>query len=84
MVATCTTEGGIVNSPVRILLGEAASKALLDAGQCFIVAGRATHPDDPNRVAVHFIPCDVALANQAAAVARGEMKAKPFPTPKIK
>ena len=63
------------DSPTRILLSEHASQALLDVGTCFIVAGRATHPDDGSRIALHFIPCDLALANMAAAVARGEMKA---------
>ena len=65
---------------VRILLSKAASDALLAAGSCFIVAARATSPDDGSRVALHFVPCSFERANDAVSVARGNAKAtKPRP-----
>jgi hypothetical protein len=60
---------------IRILLGPEASKALLQAGTVFVVAGRATHPDPGDRIALHFLPCSMEAAIDAIAVARGEMKA---------
>ena len=57
---------------VRILLSKAASDALLAAGSCFIVAARATSPDDGSRVAVHCIPCSFERANDAVRVSMGE------------
>jgi len=60
---------------VRILLSQAASDALLAAGDVFVVAGRASHPDDPSRVALHFMPVTMELAVDACRVALGELRA---------
>lgn len=79
---------GLRTSPetgvVRILLSEAASKALLAASSCFVVAARQTHPNDPARVVLHLVPCSFQQGNDAVAVAQGRMTAKPIksPTPK--
>jgi|GEM_PF-3796761 len=62
-----------MNAPLtRILLSETASKALLEAGTCFVVAARQTHPGDPSRVVLHCIPCSFERANDAVRVANGE------------
>ena len=60
------------NRPVRILLGETASKALLDAGTNFIVAARQTYPDDPSRVVLHLVATTFERGNDAVRVAMGE------------
>jgi len=59
-------------SIIRILLSEAASKALLDAGTCFVIAARQTHPGDSGRVVLHCIPTTIERGNDAVRVANGE------------
>lgn len=61
---------------LRILLGPSASKALTDTcNGAFIVIGKASHPDDPTRWALHLIPCPISAANDACDVAQGKAKA---------
>ncbi len=63
--------------PIRILLGQAASDYLTAAGDaCFSVVGRQSHPQDSNRWILHLIPCDIATANDAVAVAQGRAAAR--------
>ena len=57
--------------PVRILLSPAASAALLEVGECFVLGGRATHPDTPDRIAVHLVPIEKDLADKLAGVLLG-------------
>jgi hypothetical protein len=68
---------------VRILLSEAASKVLLDAGECFIIAGRGSLPHaDGTRVVLHLMPVDKKTADQACGVLLGTHRAtriKPKP-----
>lgn len=64
--------------PTRILLSERASKALLEIGECFVVAGKSSHPDR-GRIALHFIPCSLETANKAAKIALGETQPKTKP-----
>ncbi len=62
---------------LRILLGPSASAHLNATGEgCFIVAGKQSHPDDPARWILHLIPCDIATADSAVKVAKGEAKAR--------
>lgn len=65
-----------MKAPIRILLGEKASAALTAAGaDAFVVVGRASHPDDPTRWAIHLLLVPMNLACDAIAVATGEAKA---------
>ena len=68
--------------PIRILLSPSASAHLNATGEaCFIVAGKQSHPDDPARWILHLIPCDIATADSAVKVAKGEAKARQFKKP---
>ena len=58
-----------------ILLSEAASKHLLEAGSFFAVIQRGSHPThDGNRMVIHCLPCDYATAAAAVEVAQGIRK----------
>jgi hypothetical protein len=62
----------MTSKPIRILLSEAASAHLTAAGEsCFAVIGRQSHPGDVSRWILHLIPCDIATADSAVAVAKG-------------
>jgi hypothetical protein len=64
-----------MNRPMRILLSEAASRHLTEAGgDAFLVVGRASYPDDPSRWILHIVPCDMATASAACEVALGQRK----------
>ena len=71
-----------MSEPVRILLSEAASDALLAAGECFMIAGKSSHPEQPGRIVLHLLPIPKALADAACLVAMGQARAvKPRATP---
>ena len=62
--------------PLRILLSEAASAALLAAGDAFMVAGRGSYPEtDGKRVVIDVVPVDKRLADQAGGVVLGTPRA---------
>lgn len=62
--------------PIRVLLSKKASEALTAAGEgAFVVIGKVSWPDDPERWAVHAVPCSIEACNNAVAVARGEKRA---------
>lgn len=62
-------------SPLRILLSETASKTLLDAGECFMIAGKTSYPEQPGRIVIHLVPIPKAQADAACGVAMGTHKA---------
>jgi hypothetical protein len=58
-----------------VLLSEAASAALLEAGTFFAVVQRGQYPQhDGNRMVLHLLPCDYATASAAVEVAQGKRK----------
>lgn len=61
--------------PVRILLSEAASQALLAAGECFVLAGKSSLPDPAGRVTVHLVPVEKDLAEKLSGVLLGTHRA---------
>ena len=70
---------GLRTSPdsghVRILLSEATSAALLEAGTFFAVVQRGQYPEhDGNRMVLHLLPCDYTTACAAVEVAQGVRK----------
>lgn len=61
---------------VRILLGPSASKALTESGEkVFALVSRGTYPHDPSRWVILLRPCSLRTAQDAEAVAMGEMVA---------
>ena len=60
---------------VKILLSEAASAALLAAGDAWMIAGRAAYPEDGKRVVIHLLPIPKSQADAACRVAMGEARA---------
>jgi len=61
---------------VRILLSEASSKVLLEAGECFMIAGRGAYPEaDGTRVVLHLVPIPKDQADAACRVAMGTHRA---------
>jgi hypothetical protein len=71
----------MTSKPIRILLSKAASAHLTAAGEsCFIVIGKASHPDDPARWALHIIPASTSTANDAVVVAQGRATARRLKT----
>lgn len=64
-----------MSDPVRILLSQAASEALLAAGECFMIAGKSSHPEQPGRIVLHLVPIDKARADAACLVAMGQARA---------
>jgi hypothetical protein len=63
------------NDHQRILLSEAASRHLLEAGSFFAVIQRGSYPShDGNRMVIHLLPCDYATAAAAVEVAQGLRK----------
>lgn len=74
-----------MSEPTRILLSEAASKHLLKAGECFMIAGKSSHPEQPGRIVLHLVPIDKPLADAACLVAMGQARAtRPRSTPAAK
>ena len=61
--------------PVRILLGEKASKALLESGECFMIGGKTSHPELPGRIVIHLVPIPKEQADAACLVALGTHRA---------
>jgi hypothetical protein len=59
----------------RILLSESASKHLLEAGECWMIAGRSSHPEIAGRVVLHLVSIPKAQADSACEVALGIRKA---------
>jgi hypothetical protein len=60
---------------VKILLSQAASDALLAVGECFVIGGKSSHPDQPGRIALHFVPVPKSQADAACNVALGTHRA---------
>lgn len=60
---------------IRILLSEQASATLLAAGECFAIAGKSSHPEQPGRVVIHLVPVAKALADGACGVILGTHRA---------
>jgi hypothetical protein len=70
----------------RILLSEAASRHLLEVGECWMIAGKSSHPEIPGRVVIHLLPLDMKTATAACNVALGThraVKIKSDTTPKV-
>jgi hypothetical protein len=66
----------MTSKPIRILLSEAASAHLTATGEaCFIVIGKASHPDDSSRWVIHLQPCDIGTANDANRIINRTHKA---------
>ena len=59
----------------RVLLSESASKHLLEAGDCWMIAGKSSHPEIPGRVVIHLLPLDMKTATAACNVALGTHRA---------
>jgi hypothetical protein len=60
---------------IRILLSEAASKALLAAGECFIIGGKSSLPEQPGRIVLHLVAIPKEQADAACRVALGTHRA---------
>ena len=59
----------------RVLLSESASKHLLEAGDCWMIAGRSSHPEIAGRIVLHLVSIPKAQADAACEVALGTRKA---------
>ena len=66
---------------VRILLSETASKTLLEAGECFMIAGKTSHPEQPGRIVIHLVPVPKDLADKACGVVMGTHRAAKIKAP---
>lgn len=64
-----------VRGHVRIALSQAASDALLAAGDAFLIVGRGSYPDAPGRMVIHCLPVPKPQADAACRVAMGEARA---------
>jgi hypothetical protein len=72
-----------MEQPIQIILGQAASEALTAAGvDCFMVIGKASHPEDPARWVIHLAPVTMRTAQDACEVLLGTKVAKKLPKPK--
>jgi hypothetical protein len=60
---------------LKILLSEQASAALLSAGECFVIAGKSSHPEIAGRIVLHLLPLDMKTATAACNVAIGTHRA---------
>jgi hypothetical protein len=58
----------------RILLSESASKHLLEAGECWMIAGRSSHPEIAGRIVLHLVAIPKAQADAACEIALGLRK----------
>ena len=61
--------------PVRIILGETASKALMEAGDCFLIVAKGSYPESPGRMVIHCQPIPKDQADAACRVAMGTHRA---------
>ncbi len=68
----------------RILLSESASRHLLEAGECFVIAGKSSHPEHPGRLVLHLLSIPKKQADAACLVAMGQARATKFRAPKSK
>ena len=59
---------------LRILLSQSASDALLAAGECFVIAGKSSHPEIAGRIVLHLVSIPKAQADAACEVALGVRK----------
>lgn len=70
---------GLRTSPdsgdLRIALSKAASKALSDCGDAFLIIGRGTHEHAPGRMVIHVVAVPKEQADAACRVAMGEARA---------
>ena len=57
----------------RILLSETASRHLLEAGECWMIAGKSS--EQPGRVVLHLVPVEKGLADKLCEIAMGTRKA---------
>jgi hypothetical protein len=60
------------NDHQRILLSEAASKHLLEAGECWMIAGKSS--EQPGRIVIHMMPLEKGLADKLCEIAMGTRK----------
>ena len=58
----------------RILLSEEASKHLIEAGECWMIAGRSSHPEIAGRIVLHLLAIPKAQADAACEIALGLRK----------
>jgi hypothetical protein len=58
----------------RILLSQAASEALLAAGECFAICGKSSHPEIAGRIVLHLLAIPKAQADAACEIALGLRK----------
>lgn len=56
----------------KILLSEAASRHLLEAGECWMIAGKSS--EQPGRVVIHMMPLEKGLADKLCEIAMGTRK----------
>jgi hypothetical protein len=57
-----------------ILLSEAASRHLLEAGECFAICGKSSHPEIAGRIVLHLVGIPKAQADAACEIAMGIRK----------
>ena len=82
-----TTDPLAAPGVIRILLSEAASAVLSEAGSdCFAIVARASYPADHRRMVIYLRPVDHATAQAACGVLAGthaarRIKAKPTLAP---
>jgi hypothetical protein len=58
----------------RILLSEAASRHLLEAGECWMIAGKSSHPEIAGSIVLHLLPLEKQLADQLCEIALGQRR----------
>jgi hypothetical protein len=63
-----------MNDHIRILLNEADSAHLLQSGECWMIAGRSSHPEIPGRIVLHLLPLEKQLADQLCEIALGQRR----------
>ena len=64
-----------MSEPLKIALGEAASEALKQAGEAFLIVGRGTYPEYPGRMVIHCVAIPKEQADAACRVAMGQARA---------
>jgi hypothetical protein len=58
----------------KILLSESASKHLIEAGECWMIAGKSSHPEIAGRIVLHLVSIPKAQADAACEIALGLRK----------
>lgn len=67
----------MTQEPTRILLSEAASRALSATGEsCFTIVTRCSHPENPKRWVIILEPVPLEVMRAAEAVALGKATAR--------